>query len=218
MKSRLIYGIFAILVWHTCACSFESNPRLTQIISKPGVQKLNKTGTEFAIADLHYEITLVADDRVGAVQVMPYKNSPPPCLDQARDSAKKIVEQLGPLGSDLGREPLEVIPTSGKRRYNWKYENAVEVVSLYRKGDACDLFDRLTFFYWVSIKGKIKSKHISSVPDLSGAPLGRFAIVVKDKELELSENDFRSVKEKDVVEVEYLLNNSLARIIRSTTP
>jgi hypothetical protein len=211
--SRLIWGLFIVLFWNTPAAPSGSKSRLNQVLSNPNVQILNKDGTSFAKDGLQYHITFVAEDRIGTVEVIPYKESSL-CVTQAHDAAKRIADELQSLGPDLGRDQLEVIPTSGKRRFHWKYQNGVAVVSIFKRENECDIFDRLTFFYWIPIKGKIKSKHISSTPDLRCEQLRRFIIVVEAENLEVSESDFQTVNKGDVVEVEYLMTNSFARIIR----
>jgi hypothetical protein len=214
MLSRKECRLISSLILFISIVSFGSQSGLNLILSKAKVKKLNKSGTIFVIDGLRYQISFAAADRIGTIQVTNVDDNPFLCVNQAHESAKTIVNELQPLGSDLGRDQIEAIPTSGKRRYSQKYEKGVEVVSIFKKQDACDLFDRLTFFYWIPIKGKIKSKYIDHMPALANKPLQRFIIVVAGKKLELDEKDFQTVKKGEIVEVEYMMSNSLAKIVR----
>jgi hypothetical protein len=214
MFSRKIYGLLAAFWLCMSAASFGSQSGLTLILLKPNVKKLDKKGTIFTMDGLRYQISFAINDRIGAVQVTNVDDTPFLCVKQAHENAKEIVNELQPLGLDLGREQIEVIPTSGKRRYSQKYEKGLEVVSIFKKQDACDLFDRSTFYYWIPLKGKIRSKYIDHLPALAGNPLHRFIIVIAGKKLEVDEKDFQALKKGDKAEVEYMLTNSLAKIIR----
>jgi hypothetical protein len=212
---RLLYGITLTLVFCTSGTSFESHPKLMEVLSKQKATKLKKDGSIFVAGGLRYEITFVAGNQIGAIEVEYYNNSPSQCIDQAHDAAKIIVDELQPIGSYLGREPGQVVPTSGKRRYHQDYEKAFEVISIFKKKNCCDIFDRLTFFYWIPIKGKVKSKYIE---DFSEPQYKRYMTIIAGEKLEVTlevtEDDFQRLNKGDIVEAEYSLTNSYAKIVQ----
>lgn len=211
---RLFIIFLVIFIRQGSVFSLESNSELFKTLTKLKVQKISKDGTIFSLNNLKYQITFGDAGQIGAVQVEKLDKQQALCISEVQSAAKSIVDQLHPLGSDLGRDQVEIIPTSGKRRYNHKFEKAVEVVSVFRQ-DRCDLFDRLTFFYWIFFEGKVKSKSIESVSDLTGRTLQRFFIIIDSKKLEFSENDFKNIETGNYIQIEYLMTNNLARIIPS---
>src|SRR5215467_3662282 len=69
------------------------------------------------------------------------------CAEAAILSAQHEIGKRWPLGHEIGKDNISVIPTSGKRRETIRFDKAVAVLSVFSKSDGrCESFDRATFF------------------------------------------------------------------------